>query len=131
MSKVSKTVHPCGTTIVTTTTGGGPALADEFSFYVNGKKTSLATADVDPKMTLLEYLRSTNLTGTKISCNQGGCGACTVMLSKFNEVSGKVEMKSVNACLRPLLSMAGVWLRLVAALGGWQTDLAGGCACVP
>lgn len=97
MSKTSTVVHPGGTTIVTTSIGGGPAPADEFSFYVNGKKTTVDLADVDPKMTLLEYLRSTSLTGTKVSCNQGGCGACTVMLTKFNESTGKVENKSVNA----------------------------------
>jgi xanthine dehydrogenase/oxidase len=57
-------------------------------------------------MTLAEYLREhTRLTGTKLSCAQGGCGACNVMLTTFKD--GKPQFASVNACLRPILSLDG------------------------
>ena len=40
-----------------------------------------------PEMTLLSYLRSTlGLCGTKLGCGEGGCGACTVMLSQYRVV---------------------------------------------
>jgi len=49
------------------------------SFKVNGRAVKLM---VEPRTTLAEVLRdSLQLTGTKIVCNQGECGACTVLLN--------------------------------------------------
>ncbi len=54
---------------------------------VNGEKR---TASVPPETTLLRMLReSFNLTGAKLGCDVGDCGACTVI----------VDGKLVNACL--------------------------------
>lgn len=50
----------------------------QVNFKVNGKSVSLL---IEPRTTLVEVLRAhLQLTGTKISCNQGECGACTVLL---------------------------------------------------
>jgi xanthine dehydrogenase YagT iron-sulfur-binding subunit len=47
------------------------------SVRVNGVERNL---DVDPRTSLLDALREQlGLTGTKKGCNQGGCGACTVL----------------------------------------------------
>ena len=54
---------------------------------VNGERL---TASVPPETTLLRLLRDNfNLTGAKLGCDVGDCGACTVI----------VDGKSVNACL--------------------------------
>jgi xanthine dehydrogenase/oxidase len=53
------------------------AYDDTLRFYLNGTKVVLDTAD--PEITLLEYLRGIGLTGTKLGCAEGGCGACTVV----------------------------------------------------
>ena len=54
---------------------------------VNGE---LRSADVPPETTLLKMLReSFDLTGTKLGCDVGDCGTCTVI----------VDGVSVNSCL--------------------------------
>jgi xanthine dehydrogenase YagT iron-sulfur-binding subunit len=45
---------------------------------INGEARQL---ELDPRQSLLDVLRETlDLTGTKKGCNQGGCGACTILL---------------------------------------------------
>ncbi len=57
------------------------------SLTVNG---SLHTLSLDPRTTLLDLLREhLDLTGTKKGCDQGQCGACTVL----------IDGRRINSCL--------------------------------
>lgn len=52
---------------------------------VNGRAHMLT---VDPRQSILDVLRETlDLTGTKKGCNQGACGACTILVNGRRVVS--------------------------------------------
>ncbi|CAM6091193.1 unnamed protein product [Calypogeia fissa] len=75
-------------------------------FALNGERVALT--EVDPRTTVLQYIRSQpNLQGTKFACGEGGCGACTVLLSKYDPTTKRVEELTINACLAPLCSIDG------------------------
>lgn len=59
--------------------------SSKLTFYVNGSRVQLDAAQLDPDLSLLAFLRSQpGLTGTKQGCNEGGCGACTVVIQSVH-----------------------------------------------
>jgi xanthine dehydrogenase small subunit len=69
--------------------------------------------NVPPTRTLLQLLREDlHMTGTKEGCNEGDCGACTVVLREPG-VSG---YKAVNSCIRLAHSIEGMELTAVEDL---------------
>ena len=71
---------------------------------VNGATVAL---DVDAATPLLSVLRDTlGLTGSKIGCGEGACGACTVL-------AGGV---AIRACVTPVGDVAGQPLRTIEGL---------------
>lgn len=64
-------------------------------FILNGEKVQVPT---NPLATLVDVLREHfQLTGTKIGCKEGDCGACTVLMNG----------QAVNSCLVPMGKVAG------------------------
>src|SRR5262245_22210461 len=56
----------------------GASARFDISVTVNGKRY---TASVPPRMLLADFLRhELGLTGTHVGCEQGLCGACTILL---------------------------------------------------
>lgn len=91
-------------------------------FFVNGKKVT--DNNPDPELTLLRYLREKlRLCGTKLGCAEGGCGACTVMISKFDRENNIVKHFAVNACLTPICSVHGLAVTTVEGIGSTRTRL--------
>ena len=82
------------------------------SFLLNGKSVSVA-----PKTgseTLLDYLRlEADLCGTKEGCNEGDCGACTVIVTGQDGVP-----RPMNACILFLPQLQGCSVRTVEGLPG-------------
>ncbi len=80
-------------------------------FSLNGEMVSVDVAS--PTLTVLEWLReSRGLTGTKEGCNEGDCGACTVMLTDER------GSRAVNACILFLAQIDGKALRTVEGISG-------------
>nr|XP_012594520.1 aldehyde oxidase 2 isoform X1 [Microcebus murinus] len=99
-----------------------PPRSHELVFFVNGRK--VIERNVDPEETLLAFLRKNlRLTGTKYACGRGGCGACTVMVSKNDPVSKKIRHFSVTACLVPICSLYGAAVTTVEGIGSIKTRL--------
>ena len=88
------------------------------SFRVNGV-TVYPT--VDPSTKLVTYLRENlGLYGTKVSCGEGGCGACVVLMTWTN-AAGKKQSRSVNSCLRPIQLCDGMEIFTVEGMGSIKT----------
>ena len=49
-----------------------------FEFTLNGRVVRVD--DLAPTTTLLDFLRTSGLTGSKQGCAEGDCGACTVAI---------------------------------------------------
>jgi len=62
------------------------------------------TAEVDPSISLAQFLRDNlYLTGTKIGCGKGECGACTIIM----------DGKSVTSCIIPVLRAEGAVIQTI------------------
>ena len=71
---------------------------------VNGQKRTLR---IEPRVTLLDALRENlALTGTKKGCDQGACGACTVL----------VDGKRINSCLTLAVMQEGKSITTIEGL---------------
>ncbi|KAI3871369.1 hypothetical protein MKW92_031472 [Papaver armeniacum] len=86
-------------------------------FAINGERFQISDIN-DHSTTLLEFIRTqTRFTGTKLSCGEGGCGACVVLLSKYDPVHEKVEDFTVSSCLTLLSSINGCSITTTEGLG--------------
>ena len=53
-------------------------------------------------MTLLDFVRyNERLTGTKIGCREGDCGACTVLIGTLKD-DNTISYQSITSCISPL-----------------------------
>ena len=76
---------------------------------VNGRPQRL---ELDPRTSLLDALREhLGLTGTKKGCNQGACGACTVL----------VEGRRINSCLTLAVMHEGAKVTTIEGLAAVDT----------
>ncbi|MFY9210728.1 MAG: xanthine dehydrogenase small subunit [Aestuariivita sp.] len=83
----------------------------DITFLLNGETAHVA--GTSPTMTLLDWLREERgLTGTKEGCNEGDCGACTVIVSDSDGA------RTLNACILFLPQLEGKAVRTVEGVSG-------------
>ena len=81
----------------------------KLSFLLNGEPQVIE--DVEPTTSVLDWLRvNKRLTGTKEGCNEGDCGACTVIVIDENGA------RAVNACILFLPQIANKALRTIEGI---------------
>ncbi|HUP14332.1 MAG TPA: FAD binding domain-containing protein, partial [Niastella sp.] len=72
-------------------------------FILNNK--TIATS-LPPGMVLLDFIRyHQHLTGTKVGCNEGDCGACTMLTGELK--NNELQYHSLTSCLTPLGNVHG------------------------
>ena len=77
----------------------------EIAFNLNGRAIR---TEVEANLTLLDLLRERlGITSPKKSCEQGECGACTVLM----------DGKAVNSCLVLAVSVDGKTIETIESLG--------------
>ncbi|MEX3314376.1 xanthine dehydrogenase small subunit [Sulfitobacter sp. PS-8MA] len=83
----------------------------DITFLLNGEVVSLS--NVSPTTTLLDWLREERgLTGTKEGCNEGDCGACSVMIT---DPQGS---RALNGCILFLPQVNGKAVTTVEGMAG-------------
>jgi xanthine dehydrogenase YagT iron-sulfur-binding subunit len=83
-----------------------PSTNVQIRLKVNGREYVLLS--VEPRVTLLDALRDRiGLTGTKKGCDQGACGACTVL----------VNGRRIDACLTLAVMHDGDEITTIEGLG--------------
>jgi 2-furoyl-CoA dehydrogenase 2Fe-2S iron sulfur subunit len=65
------------------------------------------TVDAEPRTLLSDFIRDRGLTGTKVGCEQGTCGACTVLL----------DGEPVRSCLTLAVQAADADVTTIEGLG--------------
>ncbi|MFC7705364.1 xanthine dehydrogenase small subunit [Plastorhodobacter daqingensis] len=88
----------------------------QIAFLLNGTPVRIPSGA--PTRALLDWLREERrLTGTKEGCNEGDCGACTVM------VTDEDGAKTLNACILLLPQLHGKAVRTVEGITGPEGQL--------
>jgi xanthine dehydrogenase small subunit len=73
------------------------------AFILNDK---IINTDKPSGMTVLDFVRyEQQLTGTKIGCREGDCGACTILIGEV--IGGQMKYKSMTSCITPLINVIG------------------------
>jgi len=93
--------------------GGGSANMAETTFLLNGE--TVTVTGEPPTRTLLDWLRERRgLTATKEGCNEGDCGACTVIV--LDGEGAERRASAVNACITFLPQLHGRAVRTVEGI---------------
>ena len=67
---------------------------------------------IEPGWTTLYFVREIlGLTGTKESCSEGDCGACTVVIGRW--IDDQFVYQSINSCIYPVTKLQNCHFRFI------------------
>ena len=89
-------------------------MREQISLVVNGKLVNVDTADVG--LTLSDWLRQRKrLSGTKVVCAEGDCGACSVLCA--DALAGEpFTYRAIDSCIRFMYQLDGTHVITVEGL---------------
>ena len=91
-------------------------MRNQVCIFLNGERIELQPAD--SLLSLSDFLRlRRGLTGTKIVCSEGDCGACTVLVGRLRE--DRLEYLGVDSCIQFMFQLDGTH---VVSVEGLQSE---------
>jgi xanthine dehydrogenase small subunit len=89
---------------------------DHLVIWVNGRREEVRGEETF--LSLSDYLRRTRgLTGTKIVCSEGDCGACTVLIGRPAADGSRLVYRPVDACILFMFQLEGTHIVTIEGLG--------------
>jgi xanthine dehydrogenase small subunit len=95
-------------------------MLDHLLVWVNGQRHEIRGRDAF--LSLSDYLRRVcGLTGTKIVCSEGDCGACSVLIGRAAADGSRLVYRPVDSCIQFMFQLDGTHIVSIEGLGG-ETD---------
>lgn len=92
-------------------------------FTVNQRSFEIQPGSERVEENLLQFLRAEGYTGCKQVCGEGGCGACTVIVSRWDDEKRRVRHISCAACLVPLAFLHESMVTTIEGLATTTADM--------
>ena len=92
-------------------------MLDHLLVWVNGHRHEVRGREAF--LSLSDYLRRVcGLTGTKIVCSEGDCGACSVLIGRAAADGSRLVYRPVDSCIQFLFQLDGTHIVTIEGLGG-------------
>jgi len=96
-------------------------MRDYLQLFLNGRALRISAEEAS--LTLAEYLRRRRqLTGTKVVCAEGDCGACAVLLGRVSSDRERLEYSSVNSCIQMMFQLDAMHVITVEGLSSSELN---------
>src|SRR5881409_1645805 len=83
--------------------------------WVNGRRHEVRGRDAF--LSLSDFLRrASSLTGTKIVCSEGDCGACTVLIGRRSDDGARLVYRPIDSCIQFLFQLDSTHIVTVEGL---------------